>query len=208
MAKIKEKRERLTSEERKAKIIDAALTLFAEKGFNGTKTKEIAELAGTSEPLIFWYFKTKEDIYREALRALFGRHPVLPDIEAKMVQKDDHAVFKELALHVISHNRKDRRISRLAIFSALEGFPLAEIVHQDGEVGPALPDILGSYIKKRIDDGTFQEQNAEIAAQIFVDLIYTCVLDKEAAISGPPLAYSDEEILENMVRIFVKGLRK
>ncbi|MDZ7260690.1 MAG: TetR/AcrR family transcriptional regulator [candidate division KSB1 bacterium] len=208
MAEIKEKRERLTSEERRAKIIDAALTLFAEKGFNGTKTKEIAEAAGTSEPLIFWHFKSKEDIYREALRTLFGRHPVLPDIEKKMAQKDDHAVFKELALHVISHNRKDRRISRLAIFSALEGFPLAKIVHQDSEVGPALPEILSGYIKQRIDEGDFQKQNAEIAAQLFVDLIYTCVLDKEAAISGPPLDYSDEEIVENLVRIFVKGLKK
>jgi TetR/AcrR family transcriptional regulator len=208
MARIKGKRERLTSEERKAKIIDAALTLFAEKGFNGTKTKEIAEAAGTSEPLIFWHFKSKEDIYREALRTLFGRHPVLPDIEKKMAQKDDHAVFKELALHVISHNRKDRRILRLAIFSALEGFPLAEIVHQDDEIGPALPEILSGYIRQRIDDGAFQEQNTEITAKIFVDLIYTCVLDKEASVSGPPLAYSDGEIVENLVRIFVKGLRK
>jgi TetR/AcrR family transcriptional regulator len=208
MAKLKEKRERLTSEERKAKIIDAALTLFADKGFSGTKTKEIAEAAGTSEPLVFWHFKSKEEIYREALRTLFGGHPVLPDIEKKIAQKDDHAVFKELALHVIRHNRKDRRIMRLAIFSALEGFPLAEIVHRDDEVGPALPEILCSYIKQRIDDGAFQEQNAEIAAQIFVDLVYTCVLDKEASVSGPPLAYSDEEIVENLVRIFVRGLRK
>ena len=207
MARIKEKRERLTSEDRKAKIIDAALTLFAEKGFSGTKTKEIAEAAGTSEPLIFWHFKSKEDIYREALRTLFGAHPVLPDIDNKIAQKDDHAVFKELALHVISHNRQDRRIMRLAISSALEGFHLAEIVHRDDQIGPTLPSILASYIKQRIDDGTFQEQNPEIVAQIFIDLIYTCVLDKETSISGPPIAYADEEIVENLVRIFVKGLR-
>jgi hypothetical protein len=85
---------------------------------------------------------------------------VLPDIEKKIVEKDDHAVFKELALHVISHNRKDQRILRLAIFSALEGFPLADIVHQGDEVGLTLPEILRSYIQKRIDDGAFQEQEA------------------------------------------------
>lgn len=208
MTKIKEKRERLTSEERRAKIIDAALTLFAEKGFSGTKTKEIAELAGTSEPLIFWHFKSKEEIYREALRTLFGGHPVMPDIEKKIVQKDDHAVFKELALHVIRHNREDRRIMRLAIFSALEGLHLDEVVHQGDKVSPTLPEILGGYIRQRIDDGAFQEQNTEITAQIFVDLIYTCVLDKETSISGPAIAYSDEEIVENLVSIFVKGLRK
>jgi TetR/AcrR family transcriptional regulator len=208
MTTLKGKRERLSSEERKAKIIDAALTLFAEKGFSGTKTKEIAEAARISEPLIFWHFKSKEEIYREALKTLFEGHPVLPDIEKKMARKDDHAVFRELALHVIHHNREDRRIMRLAIFSALEGFHLAEIVHRDNRVGPTLPKILGGYIKQRIDDGAFQEQNPEITAQIFIDLIYTCVLDKEASISGPPIAYSDEEIMENLVRIFVKGLRK
>jgi TetR/AcrR family transcriptional regulator len=208
MSRLGGKRERLTSEERKARIIDAALQLFAQKGFNGTRTKEIAEAAGTSEALLFWHFKSKEEIYRQALRSLFGRHPVLPDIEKKMAQKDDQAVFKELALHVIRHNRKDRRILRLAIFSALEGFPLAEIVHQDDEVGPTLPEVVGRYIRQRIDDGAFRRENTDIAAQIFVDLIYTCVLDKEASSSGPPLAYSDEEIVDSLARIFVKGLRK
>ncbi|MDY6916881.1 MAG: TetR/AcrR family transcriptional regulator [Chloroflexota bacterium] len=208
MTKRAEKRERLTSGERKAKIIDAALTLFAEKGFSGTKTKEIAEAAGTSEPLVFWHFKSKEEIYRECLRALFARHPVLPDIAERMAQKDDHAVFKQLALHVVGHNRKDPRILRLAIFSALEGFPLGEIAHRDDAAGPALPQVLSGYIDQRIADGAFEEQNAEIAAQVFIDLIYTCVLDKEAAISGRPLAYSDEEIVENLVRIFVKGLSR
>jgi len=208
MVETKEKRGRLSSEERKAKIIDAALTLFAKKGFSGTKTKDIAEAARTSEPLIFWHFKSKEDIYREALKTLFSAHPVLTDIEKKMADKDDYAVFKELALHVIRHNREDPRIMRLAIFSALEGFHLAEIVHRDEQVGPTLPEILGGYIRQRIDDGAFQEQNNEIIAKIFIDLIYTCVLDKETSVSGPPIAYSDEEVVENLVRIFVKGLRK
>lgn len=208
MSRPSVRRERLTSQERKAKIIDAALALFAQRGFNGTKTKDIAEAAGTSEPLVFWHFKSKEEIYREALRSLFGRHPVLPDIQKKMAQKDDLAVFKELALHVVRHNREDRRIMRLAIFSALEGFPLSEIVHHDGEIGPTLPEILRDYIQQRIDDGAFQKQKPDIAAQIFVDLIYTCVLDKEASISGSPLDYSDEEVVDSLARIFVRGLKK
>jgi hypothetical protein len=72
-----------------------------------------------------------------------------------MAQKDDLAVFKELALHVISHNKEDPRIMRLVIFSALEGFHLAEILHRDEQISPTLPEILGGYIKQRIDDGAF-----------------------------------------------------
>jgi hypothetical protein len=39
-------------------------------------------------------------------------------------------------------------------------------------------------------------------------LIYTCVLDKEASISGSPLDYSDEEMADSLARIFVRGLKK
>ena len=206
MIKPGNRKERISGEERRAQIIDAALKLFAEKGFSGTRTKEIAELAGISETLIFAHFKSKEELYRKSLRMLFGKHPVMPDIELKMAQKDDLAVFRELALHVIKHNRGDRRIMRLAIYSALEGFPLAEIVHRDEEVGPNLPELLRQYIEQRISDGTFRDINAQIAAQLFVDSVYTCVLDHEASVSSPPLPYTDEEMVETLVQIFVGGL--
>ena len=48
-----ESRKRLKASERRSKIIDAALTLFAEEGYNGTRTRDIAEAAGISEALIF-----------------------------------------------------------------------------------------------------------------------------------------------------------
>lgn len=54
---------RLKGKIRKAEIIASAASLFAEKGFNGTKTREIAARAGVSEALIFKYFPSKEDLY-------------------------------------------------------------------------------------------------------------------------------------------------
>jgi len=207
MKKVMEKKERLSGEERRARIIDAALWLFADKGFAGTRTREIAELAGISETLIFQHFKTKEDLYREALRQLFSYHPVMPELEEKMARKDDFGVFSTLALHVIRHNRQDRRIMRLAIFSALEGFHLAEIVHYDEKMGPSLPELLSRYIQQRIEEGAFKKINARIVAQLFIETIYMYIADQEASISGPPLPFSDEETVETLVRIFLDGLK-
>ena len=207
MAKVGERKERLSGKERRSRIIDAALRLFADKGFNGTRTREIAKLAGISETLIFQHFKTKEDLYRVALGELFSQHPVMPEVEEKMAKKDDVGVFSTLALHLIRHNREDRRIMRLAIFSALEGLHLAEIVYDSKEMGPPLPELLGRYVQQRIDEGAFKKVNAQIAAQLFIETIYTYVLDQEASISGPPLPFSDEETVETLVRIFIDGLR-
>jgi AcrR family transcriptional regulator len=54
---------KLTSEERRAAIIKAVRRVFAEKGFHGTTTRELAEAAGVSEALLFKHFPNKEALY-------------------------------------------------------------------------------------------------------------------------------------------------
>jgi len=206
MSEVSERKERLTGEERRARIIDAALNVFARKGFSGTRTKEIAELAGISETLIFQHFQTKEDLYRAALSKLFGSHPVMPDVEEMMAKKDDVGVFSTLALHVIRHNRQDPRIMRLAILSALEGPRSTDIFHHPAETQPSLRELLSRYIQQRVDDGAFKKVNAQIAAQLFVEAIFMYIGDQEASITGRPLTFSDEETVETLVSIFIDGL--
>jgi AcrR family transcriptional regulator len=43
-------------------ILDAALTLFTERGFHGTPTSLIAQEAGVATGTLFHYFKTKEEL--------------------------------------------------------------------------------------------------------------------------------------------------
>jgi AcrR family transcriptional regulator len=54
---------RLSSEERRAAIIQAVRCAFAEKGFHGTTTRELADAAGVSEALLFKHFPTKEALF-------------------------------------------------------------------------------------------------------------------------------------------------
>ena len=206
MSQSKERKERLSGEERRAQIIDAALNLFAEKGFNGARTKEIAQRAGISETLIFQHFKTKEELYRVTLGELFSHHPVTTDIEENVAERDDFGVLSTIASHVISHNREDPRILRLALFSALEGLHFGESARHAEKARPTLPEIVSSYIQQRIDEGAFKKVNARIAGQLFIETIFMYVADQEASVTGPPLPYSDEEVIETLVRIFVEGL--
>jgi AcrR family transcriptional regulator len=54
---------KLTSEERRAAIVAAVRQVFAEKGFHGTTTRELACDAGVSEALLFKHFPNKEALY-------------------------------------------------------------------------------------------------------------------------------------------------
>jgi AcrR family transcriptional regulator len=201
------KQERLSGEERQSQIIDVALNFFAEKGYNGTRTRDIARAAGISETLIFQYFKTKKGLYQASLQRLFGGHPAMPDIEKKMVQKDDFGVLKNLAVHLISHSKEDRRIIRLAIFAALEGFSMGEESHHGENATPSMPALLESYIKLRIQDGAFKAINPRVVSKLFIEFIYAYILDQETGISSAPLTESEEEVVDTIVRIFMDGIR-
>ncbi len=48
-------------------LLDAARDLFARQGFTNTTAREIADLAGVSEPLLFRHFGSKVGLFREAL---------------------------------------------------------------------------------------------------------------------------------------------
>jgi AcrR family transcriptional regulator len=54
---------RLSSERRRAAIVKAVQRVFAEKGFHGTTTRELAVAAGVSEALLFKHFPNKEALY-------------------------------------------------------------------------------------------------------------------------------------------------
>ncbi|RPJ86044.1 MAG: TetR/AcrR family transcriptional regulator [Acidobacteria bacterium] len=53
--------ERSPSEQR---FLDAALELFSEKGYEATSVREICEQAGITRPTLYYFFKSKEGIYR------------------------------------------------------------------------------------------------------------------------------------------------
>ncbi|TDG15760.1 TetR/AcrR family transcriptional regulator [Seongchinamella unica] len=54
-------------EQREADIMNAATSLFAEKGFHGTSTRKIAAAAGVSEGTLFHYFATKNVLLQAIL---------------------------------------------------------------------------------------------------------------------------------------------
>jgi TetR/AcrR family transcriptional regulator len=53
-----------------ARILAAAESVFAETGFTGATTAEIAKRAGVPKANLHYYFKTKEDLYRQVLQAI------------------------------------------------------------------------------------------------------------------------------------------
>jgi len=63
-----EPRWRRLPEERPKQILDAALSVFAERGLAAARLDDIAKLAGLSKGTIYLYFPNKEELFREVVR--------------------------------------------------------------------------------------------------------------------------------------------
>ena len=53
-------------------ILDAAQAVFAEKGYSGANLNEIVALAGTTKPMIYYHFASKEGLFAAVLEEVYA----------------------------------------------------------------------------------------------------------------------------------------
>jgi AcrR family transcriptional regulator len=63
-----QERTRLTHEDRRTAILDAARHEFARKGFRGAGTADIAARCGCSEPMLYKHFASKQELFAAVIR--------------------------------------------------------------------------------------------------------------------------------------------
>lgn len=61
-------RKRLSKEDRRLQLMDAAARLFGKSSYGQVTTAELAKAAGVTEPVIYQHFKTKLDLYVAVLK--------------------------------------------------------------------------------------------------------------------------------------------
>ena len=162
----------MAGEERRSQILAVAVSLFSNKGFSGTTTKEIAHAAGVSEAMVFRHFANKEELYAAILDHKACSHenfdPAVMAAEA-IKRKDDRAVFESLALGALNHHEKDPEFQRLLLHSALEKHELAEMFFN--EFVRRVYEFLGAYISERQRDGAFVEVDPAIVVRCFIGMV-------------------------------------
>lgn len=135
MAKILGKSNKQTVKQKK--IMEVAITLFAEKGYSNTATAEIAKMAGVAEGTIFKHYGTKENLLLSIMVPFIKDFfPTMADELIGELMKDE-CTFEEFLralltnrIHFISENRE--------IFQVV----IKEMIYKDELRNETLPYIL------------------------------------------------------------------
>lgn len=88
----------MTQDNMEQRILEAAKQLFFEHGFAGTSTTDIARFAGCNQALVHYYYRTKENLFRQIFVA--QTRSVLDAIKQSFAE---NMPFEALLRHCVSY---------------------------------------------------------------------------------------------------------
>jgi AcrR family transcriptional regulator len=193
-------------QDRKQQIIEAAMELFARKGFRGTTTRDLASQADVNEAIIFRHFKTKEELYSAIIehKACEHRNSQIEEMERLASTNDDEKFFEAVGTAFLQRHEADTTFLRLLLFSALEGHELSEMFVSS----MAVRHPIANYIQQRIDQGKFRPVNAQLAARSLFGMFASFVLWQEIFGFREKHPQDRDEVVRTFVSIFLSGVAR
>lgn len=141
------------AEATRARLVETALALFAERGYAATSTRAIAQAAGVSEGLIFHHFPNK----LELLRAVAANHEVLARQLVVLLQdaqerpcREQLTQLCEAFFTMAGSDKPVARLFRVVLRELLTSPELAQLFRRTSE------DVVGAlagYLSARVEAG-------------------------------------------------------
>jgi AcrR family transcriptional regulator len=181
------------ADKRRAELIDAALRLFAERGFRGTTIADIAAATGTAHGLVYHYFQSKDEL----LEAILDRYSFLEQLRTLLAVSPDRpasAVLTEVAVGFSRLLDERPELLRLVIAESQTNPVVAAALAR--VTGEGL-EVLTDYLRARIAAGELQVHDATVPARA----LFWAIITKHL---GPPGADGFET---DLVAVLLDGIR-
>lgn len=183
------------------------MALFARQGFEGTTTRQIAEMARVNEAIIFRHFPTKEDLYwaiiEQRCQTVGRRRMIQQTLETG---DDDMAIFSSIAEAFLRRTRQDANITRLLLFTALERHELADEFFRKYVVETY--ETLAQYIRRRIAEGSFRNVDALLAARSFIGMVVYHFQVQEVFGWRKHQDFDAQHVARTLAEIWLKGMAR
>lgn len=190
-------------------ILDAATKIFAEKGYAGSRTSDIAKEANIAEGTVFRYFKTKKDLLVGLLMPLvvkFFSPLMLKSVEKIMNNEKNESIDKVLKNIMMDRMTLIKRNTPLVKTVMIESIYHPELLEPlQKELLPKFLPILDSFFKENIDKGTLRDIEPRLMTRSLISLlagfsILTNLFPEAFTNQG------DEKEIEKIVDILINGI--
>ena len=196
---------------RREQILEAAVRVFAQRGFGNATVAEIAEEARVAAGTIYNYFESKEDLFM-SIPELISEPMLATFLEIALGGNEPTGIKGEERLLTQSCTQATETLlqnldlvkSMLSSIVTLDDKTRAEYFRQPLE---ALT-ILERYFHDRTERGIFREMNTAVVAQAYAVLVIIFVLIQELIRAEDIIPLTYEEISQELIKLLLYGIEK
>ena len=187
----------------KERILDAALTLFAENGYDGTSVEQIANIVGIKAPSLYKHYKGKEDILNALIDSAETWYEEMFGFENNIGEvPQSREEFIKVTMERISFTMRDPIIRKTRILLVQEQFRNERI--SEATTRHQLDGIQRMYakiIKGMMDEGIVKSDDSDLLA---AELTAPVVLQIAKSDRQPQCEEECMEYIEKHLRHFCK----
>ena len=163
-------KKRMNKEDRQKQILESALNVFIEKGYNGATTQEIAKAADISEVTLFRHFSSKQEIF------MGGIEPIIIDTLEKSIIASKELTPMEQLKYVL--------IERIKLIS--KNYQVIRLILMESNISGELNNLnyiakVKALFKTMISDMGFVMKNEELTLRLLMGgiLSFLYIPDKD-----------------------------
>jgi len=154
------------------RLLDCALTLFADKGYSATGTQEIIDAAGVTKPVLYHYFESKEALFRELIGDIYDATAAA---WRAVIEQEKTAVSQLRGITRVSFegSARDPRLPRV-LMQTHYGPPISELrAFMEEHTGQRFRTVV-KIVAEGLSDGELRGGDASSVA-----LLFCCLIDQQ-----------------------------
>lgn len=193
---------KMTEEDTRTRILQAALRLFASKGFEGTTTKDLATAANVAEGTIFRYFTNKKAILIEV--ATSGWIDILTDLLTELSQMENYQAVTQVLRRRMLNIHKNKDLFQVCFIEAQFQPDLRDRIQS--EIIVKMTDVAEAFFQTAMDKGIYRPMNPKIVAQVFLGMFAIAGFSEQTIMSPNASVLAIKEMAEGIADIFLHGV--
>src|SRR6266850_3282226 len=193
---------------RPEEIIQAALEVFADRGFAATKLEDVARKAGVTKGTIYLYFANKDALFKALIRETIV--PVIAQGEALAQSFTGSArelferlvrEYWQLVGETALVNIPKLMMAEAANFPQLARFYYEEVVTRGHR-------LMAGVIERGIKAGEFRRVNVAVATKLAMAPVMHAVIARKAFSACMPEGFNVAKYLDTHIDLYLHGISK
>lgn len=191
------------SHETRAALLDAAACVFVERGLHGATVREIAGRAGFTNPVLYYHFGGKEELYDAVIRSAFERfQALLSEAVENEPESEPLARLRAIAVAYLRFGRDDP-VQLRALYAEFFRPRTPKPDPRFDEIRAWAVERIEAVLRDGARQGVFPVADVPLARRMFVALLGGLLVEQAR---DPKIRILDEELVETVIAFFRHGV--